>query len=102
MKDENGLTLILGGVRSGKSQYGEHMALDWHAKDAKNRELHYIATARNLDPSMNQRILQHQNAREARHERAGDEAAGAGHEAEREHGPTIASRRPRRHAGGGG
>ena len=63
MKDENGLTLILGGVRSGKSQYGEHMALDWHAKDAKNRELHYIATARNLDASMNQRILQHQNRR---------------------------------------
>lgn len=47
------LHLILGGARSGKSRYGESLAADSAYK------VKYVATARALDPEMEQRIIQH-------------------------------------------
>lgn len=48
------LHLILGGARSGKSRYGESLALD-SAMDVR-----YLATARAFDDEMQSRITQHQ------------------------------------------
>lgn len=51
------LELILGGARSGKSGYAEQRAV------ALNKEVIYIATARALDPEMEQRIERHRKRR---------------------------------------
>ncbi|MGI8314638.1 bifunctional adenosylcobinamide kinase/adenosylcobinamide-phosphate guanylyltransferase [Halobacillus mangrovi] len=54
------LTLIIGGVRSGKSTLAEKLAIQSH----KN-PIYYIATSVNTDGEMNERILKHQIARKA-------------------------------------
>ena len=51
------LTLILGGARSGKSQYAEQCA------KASTAEVYYIATAQAKDAEMLQRIRRHQRNR---------------------------------------
>ena len=51
----NSITLILGGARSGKSRYGEEMALGSGLKPA------YIATAEAWDDEMRERIAVHQD-----------------------------------------
>jgi adenosylcobinamide kinase/adenosylcobinamide-phosphate guanylyltransferase len=54
------ITLILGGARSGKSRYGEEMALGSGLKPA------YIATAEAWDDEMRERIAVHQDRRVGR------------------------------------
>ncbi|ARI78559.1 bifunctional adenosylcobinamide kinase/adenosylcobinamide-phosphate guanylyltransferase [Halobacillus mangrovi] len=51
-------TLIIGGVRSGKSTFAEKLA----AQSTRD-PLYYIATSVNTDEEMNERILKHQIAR---------------------------------------
>lgn len=53
--------LIMGGARSGKSRYGENLALSYFQN--QNIECHYIATAEALDDEMKQRINHHQTQR---------------------------------------
>ncbi|MEM1229955.1 MAG: bifunctional adenosylcobinamide kinase/adenosylcobinamide-phosphate guanylyltransferase [Pseudomonadota bacterium] len=53
-------TLILGGARSGKSRYGQHLA------EASGLALRYLATAEALDTEMASRIERHQAERDAR------------------------------------
>ena len=50
-------TLILGGARSGKSTFGEQLALGTGLRPV------YIATAEALDDEMQQRVKKHQKAR---------------------------------------
>jgi adenosylcobinamide kinase/adenosylcobinamide-phosphate guanylyltransferase len=52
--------LILGGARSGKSQYAENLAI------ASEKKLIYIATAEALDGEMCTRIAHHQQQRDTR------------------------------------
>lgn len=52
--------LILGGARSGKSQYAENLAI------ASEKKLIYIATAEALDGEMRARIVHHQQQRDTR------------------------------------
>ncbi|MFK7867007.1 MAG: bifunctional adenosylcobinamide kinase/adenosylcobinamide-phosphate guanylyltransferase [Alphaproteobacteria bacterium] len=63
-------SLILGGVRSGKSLYAEQCALKWHESDPKARRLFYLATASvdshsadSADDGMKARIAAHQKRR---------------------------------------
>ena len=58
MRNEH--TLILGGARSGKSQFGERLALKLRPSPA------YIATARAGDREMKRRIALHQSSRSSR------------------------------------
>ncbi len=51
-------TLVLGGARSGKSRYGESLAM------ASGLERHYLATATAGDEEMAQRIAHHQQNRD--------------------------------------
>jgi len=53
------LTLILGGARSGKSSYAEHLAMQ------QSGQILYIATAQPLDDEMAERIANHQQRRPA-------------------------------------
>ncbi len=53
-------TLILGGARSGKSRFGEQMALKLSPSPA------YIATAKAGDAEMKKRIAEHQSCRSSR------------------------------------
>ena len=53
------MTLVLGGVRSGKSQFAENLAM------ASGRKVTYIATAMPVDDSMVTRIAQHRERRPA-------------------------------------
>jgi adenosylcobinamide kinase/adenosylcobinamide-phosphate guanylyltransferase len=53
------LTFILGGARSGKSQFAMQLA------QQKNQEVCYIATAEALDPEMEKRIAKHRINRPA-------------------------------------
>jgi adenosylcobinamide kinase/adenosylcobinamide-phosphate guanylyltransferase len=53
------LTLILGGARSGKSSYAEHLATQ------HSGQVLYIATAQPLDGEMAERIANHQKNRPA-------------------------------------
>ena len=53
------ITFILGGTRSGKSEYAEKMAIDTSEKVA------YFATCISNDEEMDQRILAHKNRRPA-------------------------------------
>ena len=54
------LALILGGVRSGKSEYAESLARDL------NRPILYLATGRSTDAEMEERIRRHRERRPAR------------------------------------
>jgi adenosylcobinamide kinase/adenosylcobinamide-phosphate guanylyltransferase len=56
---EKMLTLILGGARSGKSTFAEHLAIEHGGK------VLYVATAQAWDDEMRQRITQHQAQRPA-------------------------------------
>lgn len=53
------LTLILGGARSGKSNYAKQLA------EARGKQVIYIATAEALDPEMQTRIETHKKERPA-------------------------------------
>jgi adenosylcobinamide kinase/adenosylcobinamide-phosphate guanylyltransferase len=53
------LTLILGGARSGKSNYAKQLA------EARGKQVVYIATAEALDPEMQVRIEDHKKERPA-------------------------------------
>lgn len=53
-----GLTFISGGVRSGKSSYGEKLAISYAKK------MYYVATALNSDSEMEKRINKHIKDRE--------------------------------------
>lgn len=55
------LIFISGGVRSGKSSFGELYAT--HLAESKNRELFYLATSISFDNEMTQRINRHQETR---------------------------------------
>lgn len=48
-------TLVVGGVRSGKSRYAEELINNY-----SNKKKYYVATAIAFDDEMNQRIKQHQ------------------------------------------
>jgi adenosylcobinamide kinase / adenosylcobinamide-phosphate guanylyltransferase len=57
-KNNNGsLTLITGGVRSGKSTFAEQLAAE------SGKEVIYLATARVEDEAMRERVLRHQQRR---------------------------------------
>lgn len=56
------IQLILGGARSGKSQYAEQQAQQWFAENPSS-QLHYVATAIACDPEMQARIAHHQQQR---------------------------------------
>lgn len=58
------LSLILGGVRSGKSEHAEKLALAWKNEAVERRGLIYLATAIGLDQSMKARIITHQARRD--------------------------------------
>lgn len=53
------LSLILGGVRSGKSEFAESLAID------SNQPTLYVATGRPTDPEMEERIRRHRERRPA-------------------------------------
>lgn len=55
------LHLILGGARSGKSNYGLQQALALSQKSARN--VMYVATGTATDPEMSKRIKRHQQER---------------------------------------
>ncbi len=60
------LTFVIGGSRSGKSQFSENLALDSYADaPAANRGLYYLATALAFDDEMSKRIERHQERRNA-------------------------------------
>lgn len=54
--------LILGGQRSGKSRYAEHLGRQWLAQEA-GREVMVVATAMAADGEMQQRIERHRRDR---------------------------------------
>ena len=54
------LILITGGARSGKSRYAQELALQLSGNPV------YVATARNWDGELNQRIQRHQKERDER------------------------------------
>ncbi|MCU0514541.1 MAG: bifunctional adenosylcobinamide kinase/adenosylcobinamide-phosphate guanylyltransferase [Anaerolineae bacterium] len=53
------LILLLGGARSGKSHYAEHVARDWSGP------VLFVATAQALDEEMQERIAAHRRSRPA-------------------------------------
>lgn len=57
--DDGYLIVVLGGARSGKSRYAEHLARD--AADGK--AVYYLATAEAGDDEMKARIVEHQRRR---------------------------------------
>lgn len=57
--DSNNITLLLGGVRSGKSDYAENIAV------RSGLSVTYLATAKDLDAELNERVTHHQNSRPA-------------------------------------
>ncbi|EIT87052.1 cobinamide kinase/cobinamide phosphate guanylyltransferase [Fictibacillus macauensis ZFHKF-1] len=58
------LTMIIGGVRSGKSGYAERLMMDEVKAD---EVLHYIATSAPYDEEMKQRVKRHQDDRRHYH-----------------------------------
>lgn len=58
------ITLVLGGVRSGKSRFAEQEADRWLADQPKGKRL-YIATAQVYEEEMRGRIEKHKNRRGA-------------------------------------
>ena len=54
---ESGVTLILGGSRSGKSEFAERLGC------SSNRPLVYLATGEAIDSEMSSRIEEHKNRR---------------------------------------
>lgn len=63
--DTGRLTFICGGVRSGKSRFGEEMAASLKYEEGR---LIYIATARKTDAEMEERIKKHQRDRTEKEE----------------------------------
>lgn len=57
--DSNNITLLLGGTRSGKSDYAENIAV------RSGLSVTYLATAKDVDSEVNERIANHQNSRPA-------------------------------------
>jgi adenosylcobinamide kinase / adenosylcobinamide-phosphate guanylyltransferase len=60
--EKQGITFISGGVRSGKSSFGESLAAD--LANASNSKLHYIAPCQVSDSEMRERIAKHVKGRE--------------------------------------
>lgn len=56
--------LVLGGARSGKSNFAESWCLQ-NAEKNTNKALFYVATATNFDNEMDERIKHHQQSRDA-------------------------------------
>ena len=65
LSSESSLTLILGGTRSGKSQFAESLVESWHRPLADKRPLIYIATAQPFSTEMHTRIEKHHSRRGA-------------------------------------
>ncbi|MEM5594860.1 bifunctional adenosylcobinamide kinase/adenosylcobinamide-phosphate guanylyltransferase [Niallia circulans] len=63
METKSSIIFVTGGVRSGKSSLAERLAIKY-AQDER-AELHYIATAVITDAEMEERIIRHQQNREA-------------------------------------
>lgn len=57
--DSSHITVVLGGARSGKSRYAEHLA----RQAAADRSVYYLATAEAGDEEMAARIAEHQRRR---------------------------------------
>ena len=60
MEIDSGLIFITGGARSGKSRYGQQLALELSNSPV------YVATARHWDDDFEQRIQRHRNERDER------------------------------------
>jgi adenosylcobinamide kinase/adenosylcobinamide-phosphate guanylyltransferase len=60
--EQQGIIFISGGVRSGKSSFGETLAAD--LANASNSKLHYIAPCQISDSEMRERIARHVKDRE--------------------------------------
>ena len=56
------ITLVLGGARSGKSQYAEQLGHEWLGANPKSERL-YIATCQAFDDEMSNRIDKHKEQR---------------------------------------
>jgi len=56
------ITLVLGGARSGKSQYAEQLGHDWLTNNPSGERL-YIATCQAFDDEMSNRINKHKEQR---------------------------------------
>jgi adenosylcobinamide kinase/adenosylcobinamide-phosphate guanylyltransferase len=71
------ITLVIGGARSGKSSYGEQLALSYGGERV------YVATAEPFDDEMRQRIARHRKMREGRFSSTVEEAIDLVHALER-------------------
>lgn len=60
------LFVITGGSGSGKSQYAEEMAMDFHHTKFKNGKLYYIATMQSFDKETDKKIAKHQEMRKGK------------------------------------
>ena len=59
-------SLVLGGVKSGKSRFAEQCAREWAEQPGnRDRDVIYLATAESMDDEFSQRIAQHRRQRPA-------------------------------------